>query len=1403
MSKKQRVFALVSSMLLFASALGLSQWRVQAGRYGGRAIDHSSPLNAGVYSSTRSSTGASAFLVITVNTLADENNVGASCSMREAIIAANTNAAFGGCAAGAAGLDTIEFALGAGTPSIAVTGSALPTITEPVIINGNTGGATRVELNGAAAGMGVTGLNITAGSSTVRALVINRFTSDGILLASAGSNSVVGCFIGTDAAGTADLGNTGEGVHISSTSSNTVGGTTVANRNVISGNGGDGVEIDNEAGGVPSSNVVQGNYIGVDVTGTVIVANGSNGVAVLAGADNTLGGTTGVTAGGPCTGACNVLSGNSFDGISIAFSSVRTQVMGNFIGTDVSGTLDRGNRFEGININGPSKDNTIGGSTTAARNIISGNGSDGVEIQGTTATGNQVLGNFIGTQVNGLIGLANDDDGVFVSGAPTNTIGGTIAGAGNVISANGSDGVEIKFAGATGNMVLGNFIGPDVNGTGDLGNVGEGVHLTGVSGNTVGGTTAASRNVISGNGGDGVEIDDEGGEPPSSNIVQGNYIGVNSSGTGILANGSNGVAVLAGSDNIIGGTTGITLGGPCTGACNVLSGNAFDGISIAFSSTRTQVIGNFIGTDVSGTLDLGNTFEGVNINGPSSDNIIGGTTGAARNVLSGNGSDGIEIQGSTATGNQVLGNFIGTQADGLTALANSDAGVFISGAANNTIGGTSLGAGNVISGNTDQGISVSFAGSLGNRFLGNSIFLNTALGIDLTPLGVTVNDPGDTDTGPNNLQNFPDLTCATSGGGSTTIRGTLNSLADTTFRIEFFSNAACDPSGNGEGQAFIGFTNVTTNGSGDVTFTATVAATVAAGQFITSTATRLDGSSNPVETSEFSNCVSPLTPTVAISDVSQQEGNAGITNFDFTVTLNGAMGSCVPIIINFATGNGTATGGVDFVPSASFIVFNPPILSNSVMQTITIPVIGEKVNELNETFFVNIGPVSATATDAQGMGTIINDDFVIFEIIDTFGCTGPGDALTVSGEVGNLTAAPVTITFTASLPPGLLALPGSCTTSIPGAICSVLNAATVSFTGTVPANATGTFSYLAQVGDLVTTGTILCINSVASFGGSPPVTVQECTTVTCPPVGPGDIFPATSEGNGQKAGSVLLNSVYTSNSSMPALQNTLISMTNVHLSLSTFVHLFFIDGATCSLADSYTCLTPSQTLSFLTSDMDPGTTGYFVAVAVNSIGCPVNFNYLIGDAYVKFASGHSGNLGAEAISALAGGLPACDANSQTAVLRFDDVSYNALARVLAVDGIPSRATGNDTLLVINRLGGNFLQGASPIGSIFGILYNDEEQSHSFTFERTSCQVVSSLSNSLPRTAPPFESVITGGSTGWMKLWGIADIGIFGAKFNFNPNVASSAEAYGSGRNLHKLRLTTAASITIPIFTPHC
>ncbi len=564
------------------------------------------------------------------------NDGAGNCTLRAAIEQANS----------LVGTDTINFSIGGvGVPTISP-GSALPTITDPVVIDGTTEGTGMVELDGSGAGVGVDGLNITAGSSTVKGLVINSFGGDGIEMSSSGGNTIEGNYIGTDVNGTADLGNSSRGVYISDAPSNTIGGTTAGAGNVISGNDSGGVVI---VGSGATGNVVQGNYIGTQADGASALGNGLHGVFINSAPSNTIGGTT--------AAARNIISGNGQNGIRIIGSGATlNEVLGNYIGTDVTGSADLGNSSIGVYINN-APTNTVGGTAAGAGNVISGNDSQGVIISGSLATGNQVQGNYIGTDVSGTADLGNSSYGVIISEASSNTIGGTASGAGNVISGNDSQGVIISGSGAAGNEVLGNYIGTDVNGTVELGNATHGVYISDAPSNTIGGTTAAARNVISGNGQNGVFI----------------------------------------------------IGGGATG---------------------NEVLGNYIGTDVNGTADLGNASHGVYISGAPS-NTIGGTTAAARNVISGNDRRGVYISSAAATGNQVQGNYIGTAKNGSDPLGNSSHGVVIStGASDNTIGGAGSGEGNTIAHNTDDGVRVDGPSSTGNTIRGNSIHSNGGKGIE-------------------------------------------------------------------------------------------------------------------------------------------------------------------------------------------------------------------------------------------------------------------------------------------------------------------------------------------------------------------------------------------------------------------------------------------------------------------------------------------------------------------------------------------------------------------------------------------------------------------------------------------------------------------------------------------------
>ena len=394
-----------------------------------------------------------------------------------------------------------------------------------------------------------------------------------------------------------------------------------------------------------------------------------------------------------------------------------------------------------------------------------------------------------------------------------------------------------------GNVIQGCYIGTDVTGNVVMGANG-GIAMSASNNNLIGGTTAAARNVIAGNaGGDGINV-----SGCTGTVIQGNYIGTNASGTAALPNNA-GISLGTSPNTLIGGTV------PRAG--NLISGNNSIGINIQGVSDGTLIQGNLIGTDVNGTVAIRNG-RGINVT-TNTVIAVGGTTPAARNVVSGNGVPGDSLGSGVhffGSGGTVQGNFIGTDVTGAFPIPNSGNGVLVQGPTN-LIGGTAPGAGNRIAFNALAGVSVVTSFSGGTPVRGNAILNNGGLGIDLGVTGPTPNDPVDADGGANLQQNFPVITSVSFPTGNTNIQGTLNSAANTTFTLEFFGNPACDPSGFGEGEAPLGTAMVTTNGAGDAAFNVTFPS--AGGPVITATATDPGGN-----TSEFSQCpvgVPTATPT--------------------------------------------------------------------------------------------------------------------------------------------------------------------------------------------------------------------------------------------------------------------------------------------------------------------------------------------------------------------------------------------------------------------------------------------------------------------------------------------------------------------------------------------------------------
>jgi photosystem II stability/assembly factor-like uncharacterized protein len=619
-----------------------------------------------------------------------------------------------------------------------------------------------------------------------------------------------------------------------------------------------------------------------------------------------------------------------FAGIWLFFSNNHT-IQANFIGTDPTGTVARANN-PGILLSN-SNGNLIGGTTAAVRNLISGNGS------GLTGTGanNVIQGNYIGTDATGMVALGNGVNGIEITnmspppGSTNNLIGGTVPGAGNLISGN-QRGISIS---APDTIVQGNLIGTNKNGNAPVGND-TGIH-SGFSPNTlIGGTVPGSRNIISGNLGDGVTI----GGPNSR--VEGNFIGTTITGTAALGNGGSGV--VAGND--------VRIGGSSPEARNVVSANGGNGnISLGTNNSGTAVTvqGNYIGTDVTGSVALSNASPaGISIQ--SSDHIIGGLVEAARNVISGN-RFGIQIGGLTSaspSGNVVQGNYIGLKADGVGALPNAFGGIAISNASNNVIGGVDPRASNRIESNGGQGVSVSSGGNR-NLIRNNSIVSNSALGIDLfgpggNP-GITNNDDCDGDTGSNNLVNYPVLSSVVSTANSTTIQGTLNSTASTTFVIDFYANASCDTSGFGEAQTYIGSANVTTEANCNFGFNITLPVGVG-GRFITGTAT--DPNGNTSELSACSQASGPPASTLKF-DATNYTVNEGLTTATITVVRSGDLSSV--LTVDYATSDNTAKQSSDYSLAFGKLSFG----AGESTRTFPVLIAQDAYLEGEETVFLKLG----------------------------------------------------------------------------------------------------------------------------------------------------------------------------------------------------------------------------------------------------------------------------------------------------------------------------------------------------------------------------------------------------------------------------------------------------------------
>lgn len=766
-------------------------------------------------------------------TVTNNSDSGAG-SLRQAILDANANA----------GADVINFSIGSGLQTISLA-SPLPEITDPVTIDGTSqpgfagNPVIEVRVDGIILGDGLT---ITGGNSTIRGLILNRFRGNAIKIESAGGNVVEGNYIGTNAGGNAAEPNSSSGVFILS-SNNRVGGLTAAARNVISGNGGSGIIIS------AANNLVQGNYIGLDVTGTTALRNLTNGIAI------------------------------------------------------------------GLGANG----NVIGGTTAASRNVISGNGTD-ILINSSNST--VIQGNYIGTNASGSAALIENFDIIRISDSNNTLIGGPTAipgtAPGNVI-------VSMFIVGGTQTLVQGNLVGLDATGSTQLTKFGTGIRMWGET--VVGGSTAGSRNVISGFN-TGVFVANSGG-----GSILGNYIGTDITGTKVIANGE-GI-------NLGGNTPGVRVGGTAATEANVISGN---GTGITISTNSTIIKGNFIGTREDGTTPMPNST-GIVIGDHASSGVIGGTEPGAANVIAFNQNNGIEILGSST---------------------------------------------------------LPFATK--NSIRGNKIHSNASLGIDLNRDQTTFNDAGDSDTGPNDRQNFPEVLSVTT-GNTTSISGTLNSAAGSAFTLDFYVSGACDDSGFGEGESYLGSAQTNTDGNGTANFNVQFPVAVSNGSAVTATATDANGN-----TSEFSLCRLVNTPSTVqfVPRFTVIEEQAGVATISVSRTLGNDNGGSVSYSTSAATAGPfvvPATPGTDFGETSGTLNFAP----GETIKSFTVPIINDTLDETTETFVVTLSSPTGLSLGTRSSTTVqINDNDLPPKLSISEVTVGEGDSgltnavfkLTLSGPSG-------------------------------------------------------------------------------------------------------------------------------------------------------------------------------------------------------------------------------------------------------------------------------------------------------------------------------------------------------------------------------------------------------------------
>jgi CSLREA domain-containing protein len=951
-----------------------------------------------------------------VNTTADSDDGVCSspsgCTLREAINAANSNP----------GPDTINFDIpGPGVKTIHLT-SNLPFVGPGVTIDGYTQGLAtpnnlavgddallliELDASGVVNPFPFNASGLSMGGVTVKGLVINGYDDEGIQLFGP-DNTIEGNFIGTDPTGTIAL-SSGTGVRVES-SNNTVGGTAPAARNLISGSGGAGLHI---KGSAVTGNQVLNNYIGSDASGTSPLPNGT-GIVITAASNNTIGGTL--------PGSRNIIAFNLSWGIAFTQSATGNNISGNSIHSNGALGIDLGG--SGVTPNdlddADSGDNNLqnfpvltqasdAAGVTTVQGILNSTPNTQFRVEFFSSPSCDASGNGEGKKFLGFTPLTTDAngnapisvnlssalfDGPYLTATATDPANNTsefsqcVTALGLSFTVNSTadtdDGSCTLAAGgctlreainAANSNADANTIKFNIPGLGvrtitplsQLPSILEPVIIDGytqpgaipgtLTANAVilielDGTSVGDASALTINAGSsvvrGLAINRFSSSLTSTvrlltngnNVIAGNFIGTDPTGAASSSNGT-GIFVSNSSDfNRIGGITPADR--------NVISGNTQNGVRIQ-SSKANVVRGNHIGTNATGTAAIGN---GVGVEIASSPfNIVRG------NLISGNAL-GIRIDSSISKGNILWLNQVGTDVSLSKPLGNTGAGIsIVNGASDNQVNND-----NIIAFNGGDGVFIP-AGT-GNIVTENSIFSNGGLGIDLGPNGVTPNDAiNDSDSGANNLQNFPVLTAVTANGNALKVEGTLNSTNFTNYTIRFFSNSSCDPSGNGEGETLITLKSVTTDQNGTADFSFDLNASFS-GRFITATATDREGN-----TSEFSPC--------------QQA--PFVSNFQFGTPIVSVVEDCTEVIVNvsrvgdttlpasidYSSQSGTASDRTDFTTALGTLHFAP----GETAMSFTVLITEDSFIEGTETATLTLSNAVGAGLGSQATATLqITDD---------------------------------------------------------------------------------------------------------------------------------------------------------------------------------------------------------------------------------------------------------------------------------------------------------------------------------------------------------------------------------------------------------------------------------------------